>query len=232
MDEKLEKPIFLKNKCRFKNSELNYLEENIYNNYYKKFNNDNKYIKLFIAKTPYTEIEYVAENITKLVREENIKYNEIAIITKNIENINNIAKAIFSKYNVPIFIDEKTEITENIIIKYVLSILEIFSSNWNTEAVFNYIKSDFLEINKNEIYKLEKYVKKNGINRNKWYKNPWKENEELRKQIINPLLDLKKELDKEKNAKKISEKIYKYLLENNIQKKINNKIKKLIIIYF
>jgi len=228
VDEKLEKPIFLNNKFRFKNLELNHLEENIYNNNYNKFNNENKYIKLFIAKTPYTEMEYIAENITKLVREENIKYNEIAIITKNIENINNIAKAIFSKYNIPVFIDEKTEITENIIIKFVLSILEIFSSNWSTEAVFNYIKSGFLEINKNEIYELEKYVKKNGINRNKWYKNPWKENEELRRKIVNPLLDLKKELDKQKTARKISEKIYKYLLENNIQEKVTDKINKLI----
>ena len=75
-----------------------------------------------------------------------------------------IAKAIFSKYNIPIFIDEKSEITENILIKYILSILEIYTTNWSTEAVFNYIKSDFLEINKNDIYKLEKYCQKMGIN--------------------------------------------------------------------
>lgn len=228
VDEKIEKPIFLKNKFRFKNSELNHLEENIYNINYNIFEGENKNIKLFIAKTPYTEIEYVAENITKLIREQGLQYNEIAIITKNIENINNIAKAIFSKYNIPIFIDEKTEITENIIIKYVLSILEIYSSNWSTESVFNYIKSGFVDIDKNDIYKLEKYTKKFGINRNKWYKKEWQENEELRKKIVNPLLNLKKELEKEKTAKKISENIYKYLIENNIQEKINKKIDKLI----
>ena len=227
VDKKQEKSILLKNKYRFKNIELKHLEENIYNNSYNIFKKEPKNIKLFLASSPYTEIEKIAQEINKLVREEEYKYNEIAIITKNIENINNIAKAIFSKYNIPIFIDEKSEITENILIKYILSILEIYTTNWSTEAVFNYIKSDFLEINKNDIYKLEKYCQKMGINRNKWYKNNWKENEKLRKIIVEPLLKLKQEIDKEKSAKNISENIYKYLIKNNIEEKINKKINKI-----
>lgn len=227
VDKKQEKSILLKNKYRFKNIELKHLEENIYNNSYNIFKNEPKNIKLFLASSPYTEIEKIAQEINKIVREEKYKYNEIAIITKNIENINNIAKAIFSKYNIPIFIDEKSEITENILIKYILSILEIYTTNWSTEALFNYIKSDFLEINKNDIYKLEKYCQKMGINRNKWYKNNWKENENLRKIIVEPLLKLKQEIDKEKSAKNISENIYKYLIKNNIEEKINKKINKI-----
>lgn len=227
VDKKQEKSILLKNKYRFKNIELKHLEENIYNNSYNIFKNEPKNIKLFLASSPYTEIEKIAQEINKIVREEKYKYNEIAIITKNIENINNIAKAIFSKYNIPIFIDEKSEITENILIKYILSILEIYTTNWSTEAVFNYIKSDFLEINKNDIYKLEKYCQKMGINRNKWYKNNWKENENLRKIIVEPLLKLKQEIDKEKSSKNISENIYKYLIKNNIEEKINKKINKI-----
>lgn len=227
VDKKQEESILLKNKYRFKNIELKHLEENIYNNSYNIFKNEPKNIKLFLASSPYTEIEKIAQEINKLVREEKYKYNEIAIITKNIENINNIAKAIFSKYNIPIFIDEKSEITENILIKYILSIVEIYTTNWSTEAVFNYIKSDFLEINKNDIYKLEKYCQKMGINRNKWYKNNWKENENLRKIIVEPLLKLKQEIDKEKSAKNISENIYKYLIKNNIEEKINKKINKI-----
>ena len=227
VDKKQEESILLKNKYRFKNIELKHLEENIYNNSYNIFKNEPKNIKLFLASSPYTEIEKIAQEINKLIREEKYKYNEIAIITKNIENINNIAKAIFSKYNIPIFIDEKSEITENILIKYILSILEIYTTNWSTEAVFNYIKSDFLEINKKDIYKLEKYCQKMGINRNKWYKNNWKENENLRKIIVEPLLKLKQEIDKEKSAKNISENIYKYLIKNNIEEKINKKINKI-----
>lgn len=227
VDKKIEKPIFLEKKVRYKNSELMHLEENIYNNKIKKYLKENKNIKIMLSNSPYTEIERIAQEIEKLVREEKYKYKDIAIITQNLKNINNTIKAIFSKYNIPIYIDEKSEITENVLIKYVISILEILSSNWQNDAVFNYIKSGFLEIKKEEIYKIENYCKKNGIKRNKWYKGEWKEYNETRKKIVEPLIKLKNSFNKEKTAKEISEKIYKYLLENNITEKINNKIKKL-----
>ena len=160
VNKKQENPIFFNTKYRFKNNELNHLEENIYNYQYNKYDGENKNIELFIANNPYTEIEHVAQKITKLIMEGKYKYNDIAIITKNIENINSIVKAIFSKYNIPVFIDEKSEITENILIKYILSILEIFTTNWSSESVFNYIKSGFLNLDKNEIYEIENYCKK------------------------------------------------------------------------
>lgn len=227
VNKKEEKPIFLETKYRFKNNELKYLEENIYNKNTKKYLGETKNIKLFLAKNPYSEIEHMAQEIIKLVREENYKYNDIAIITKNIESIDNITKAIFSKYNIPVFLDEKKEITENIILKYLLTILEIFATNWNSEAVFNYIKSGFLNLEKQDIYILEKYCKKIGINRSKWYKSKWHEHQDLQEKIITPLLELKRELEKEKTVKNISKKIYEFLIKNNIKDKINEKIQKL-----
>ena len=173
VNKKQEQPIFLEKKYRFKNPELNHLEENIYNKNIKKYNEKNENIKLFLANTPYTEIEHVAQEINKLVREENYQYKDIAIITKNINSITNIAKVIFERYSIPIFIDEKTEITENITIKYLISILEIFANNWSSEAVFSYIKSGFLDLEKNEIYKLENYCIKYGINRSNWDIKEW-----------------------------------------------------------
>lgn len=226
VDKKIEKSIFLNKQYRFKNKELEHLEENIYANSYKKFNEKNKSVKIFIAKNPYSELEHVAQEINKLVREQNYKYSNIAIISKNLDSIENIAKVIFSKYNIPIFIDEKTEITENIVIKYVLSILEIFTSNWNTEAVINYAKSGFLSLTQEEIYTLENYVRKCGINRKKWI-TPWIENEEIRQKIVLPLLKLNMDLNEEKNTCNFSRKLYEYLLKTNIQEKINEKIDKL-----
>ena len=67
VNKKQEKSIFLNKKYRFKNSELNHLEENIYSKIYKKYEKENKNIKLFLANSPYTEIEHVAQEINKLI---------------------------------------------------------------------------------------------------------------------------------------------------------------------
>ena len=114
-------------------------------------------IKLFLAKNQYSEIEEVAKNILKLVRDNGYRYKDISIITKNIANYSSLARAIFDKYDIPIFIDENRDLNQNIIIQYILSVLEIFTKNWSYESVFNYIKTGFSNIEEDEIFKPFKF---------------------------------------------------------------------------
>ena len=46
----------------------------------------------------------------KLVRDEGYRYRDISIITKNIATYSSLAKAIFDKYDIPIFIDENRDL--------------------------------------------------------------------------------------------------------------------------
>ena len=196
-------------------------------------------IKLFLAKNQYSEIEEVAKNILKLVRDNGYRYKDISIITKNISNYSSLARAIFDKYDIPIFIDENRDLNQNIIIQYILSVLEIFTKNWSYESVFNYIKTGFSNIEEDEIFKLEKYCLKWGIKQNKWKKEftygKYEEKdkteierlERIRKDIVNPLMKLKSDIDNDKTAEGISKSIYKFLVEENIAEKINKKIEEL-----
>ena len=79
---KLEEPIHLTNLPRFKTEELQYLEENIFNNRTKKYDKKVENIKLFLAKNQYSEIENVAKQITKLVRDKKLRYKDISVITR------------------------------------------------------------------------------------------------------------------------------------------------------
>ena len=231
--------IKLENKYRFKSNELKHLEENLYENRPHKYTNSVENIKLFLAKNQYSEIEEVAKNILKLVRDNGYRYKDISIITKNIANYSSLAKAIFDKYDIPIFIDENRDLNQNIIIQYILSVLEIFTKNWSYESVFNYIKTGFSNIEEDEIFKLEKYCLKWGIKQNKWKKEftygKYEEKdkteierlERIRKDIVNPLMKLKSDIDNDKTAEGISKSIYKFLVEENIAEKINKKIEEL-----
>lgn len=229
----IEKPVILEKTYRFKNEELKHLEENVYENRYTKYLREPKNINLFLAANPYSEIEYTAKQIIKLVRDENYKYSEISIITKNIESISSISKAVFGKYGIPIYIDGKDELSQNIAIKYVLEILEIFAKNWQQEAVLGYIKLGFCDIRKEEIYKLENYIKKWGIKGAKKYKEDWKlgENEEvveeinnIRKKVVEPLFNLRNQLNSKNTAYEISKEIYMFLEQNDFYNKLNKKI--------
>ena len=235
----LEEPVELQKQYRLKSEELQVLSQNLYSTKSTKYAKDVENIHLFLAKNRYSEIENVAKTICKMVREKQLRYRDMAVITKNIDMYSSLVRSIFAKYDIPVFIDEKRDLNQNVIVQYVLSILDIFTTNYANEAMFNYIKLGFLDIEDDEIFKLENYCTKWGIKRNKWKEDFKYEMEdenkkqeierlnEIRKQIIEPLITLKKNIDKEKTAINITKQIYGFLQEQNIEEKISKKVKDL-----
>lgn len=238
-DLKIEKPVNLEKIHRFKTEELKHLSENIYNIKSTRYEKNVENVELFLAKNEYSEIENVAKKINTLVREKNLRYKDIAIITKNIETYSSLVRAIFNQYDIPVFIDEKRDLNQNIIIQYILATLEVLNKNFANEAVFSYIKLGFCNIENDEIFKLENYCNKWGIKQNKWKKdfvyeldNENKKQEverlnELRKSIINPLLKLQEEIKKERTATGITKALYQFITQENIEEKVLKKIQEL-----
>ena len=234
---KLEKPVELSQTYRFKTEELEHLSQNIYNIKSTKYEKDVENIELFLAKNEYSEIEQVAKKISKLVREDKLRYKDISIITKNIENYSSLVRAIFNQYEIPVFIDEKRDLNQNVIIQYILATLEVLNKGFASEAVFSYIKLGFCEIEDDEIFKLENYCNKWGIKLNKWkkdfeYEIDSRKSEverfnELRKKIIEPLVELQEKIKKEKTAEGITKALYEFLQNSEIEEKIIEKTKKL-----
>ena len=234
----IEKPVKLEKAYRFKTEELAHLEKNIYAIPYKKYEEDVNNINLFLAKNQYSEIENVAENIVKLVRDKQFRYKDISVITKDLEGYANLCKAIFEKYDIPVFIDEKKDLSENVLVKYVLAVLNIFAKNWSYESVMEYVKTGLVnEVDDEDINIIENYALRWGIKGSKWYNGDWNfynESEEeqkkilfIREKIIVPLLSFKKELAKENTVKGITTRLYNYLIENHINTNIEEKIKEL-----
>lgn len=234
----IEKSVLLDNEFRFKSPELKHLEENIYAFPYKKYTGGVENIELFLAKNQYSEIEEVGKKIVKLVRDKDYRYKDISVITKDLEGYSNLCKVIFAKYNIPVFIDEKKDLSQNLLVQYILSFINIFSKNWSANSVLEYIKTDLIdEVDEFDIWKLENYVIRWGIKGSKWYNGDWvfyEETEEeqekilhIREKIIKPLLSFREDLTRQKTIEDITKRLYQFLIENKIDYKIGNKIAEL-----
>lgn len=215
-----DKQIRLANNYRFKNEELKHLEKNIFDLPYNKYEKEVENIKLYLAENQYNEVEYVATNIVKLVRNNGYKFSDIAVICNNIDTYSSLCKAIFDEYDIPVFIDDKKDITQNILIKYLMSILEIYSKSFSYDSVFNYIKTGLVGVE--NINELENYCLKWGIQGKKFYKDTWNFEEkdnfvDEQKLVFEPILKLKEDLNKEKNAKNISKILYNFLVEQLVK---------------
>ena len=231
---RIAEPIKLEKTYRFKSKELEYLSNNLYKINPSRYLEENNDVRLFLANNNYTEIEYVANNIIELVRDNGYRYKDISVITKNTDDYSSLIKSIFRKYNIPVFIDEKKDLNQNILVKYLISLLEVYAKSFSMEAVINYLKTGFIDLKDEEIYKFENYCKKLGINGIRKFTNKFEINvdgnsniEELnciKDKIINPLLKLKENLNKDKTIKSITLEIYTFLEKNNIRQVLQDKI--------
>ncbi len=218
--------------------ELAHVERNLYNFPYRKYEKEIKDMHLFLANNPYSEIEEVARRIVELVQNSGYRYKDIAVITKNIDTYSSLCRAIFNEYNIPVYIDEKRDLSQNILVKYLISILDVFARNWSYDSMINYLKSGFVNIAEDDIYELENYALKWEIKGSKWHKEDWnfKDADEVGKEFVNhvnqirrtvvtPLVRLKANLSGTKTAKQISENLYNFFIENKIDKILEDKIK-------
>jgi len=239
-DVNCEKTIFLEDMHRFKNDELKHIEQNIYSIPYKIYDKDVSDLNLFLASNSYSEIENVAKQIIKLVKNNDYRYRDISVITKNLDTYSSLVKAIFTSYDIPVFIDEKRNLSQNMFIKYIISILDVYSKNWSYDSIMNYIKSSYLNIDDDEIYIFEDYCRKWGIKGSKWYEGEWnfgdetEENKgqlkrirELRAEIIQPLLIFKENIKNNRTISEITKGLYSFLIDNKIDETLNLKKEKL-----
>lgn len=228
--------IYLGESKRFQNPELAFLEKNLYELNKNKYAKETNHLKLFLVDNPYSEMEYVAKEIIKLVRNEGYRYHQIGIVTKDIDAYVEEAKAVFTKYEIPLFIDTKKELNQNILIKYIISLLEVYSKNWSYDAMMNYLKVGLNHFEAEEIYELENYCRKWGIKGSKWYNREFNYEpvndrqsriEQMRKEIVDPLLDFKRKTSENRTFYEITKELYHFLSDRGINEILDKKIKEI-----
>lgn len=242
-------PVFTGNTLyRFKESpELCHLEKNIYSYPYKAYVNKTEDISLFSAMNIFTEIESAACDIIRLCRDKNLRYRDIAVVTRNLPAYEKLIGVIFSEYEIPYHIDRKVDITNHPLVRLVLSMLDIFIENWSYESVFRYLKTGLIKIDQSDIDKLENYVLACGIRGNKWTdEKPWDMSMDLipdergfadkrktiddingiRDLVIKPLLEFRRKTKGKNNARIFCEGLFDFLCELDIPQTIEEWIER------
>ncbi|MDZ5010923.1 helicase-exonuclease AddAB subunit AddB, partial [Clostridium perfringens] len=118
---------------------------------FKEYKGKANNVRVYKANNSYDEIEVVAKDILRMVRDNGYRFKDIAVVCRNIDEYEKISTVIFNEYNIPFFIDKKREILNNPLVVVIISSLEILSSNWSYESVFKYLKSGLVNIERDYI---------------------------------------------------------------------------------
>lgn len=192
------------------------------------------------AATAYDEAEYAAREIRRLVREENYRYRDFAVIARQDEQYRSAVEHIFKKYDVPCFTDKRYSVSYMPISVFVSASLTAATA-FDTESILKYLKTELCDLNFEEISALENYVYMWDIDKSDW-KNDWtmspsgfekfddadksslEELNVLRKKVISPLLKLSEEI---KTADTISSALWQHIKRLNVGEKLSNLSKEL-----
>ncbi|MDG4656713.1 helicase-exonuclease AddAB subunit AddB [Ectobacillus antri] len=212
-------------------------------------------LTVYTAANRQAEVEGVAREIRRLVREEGYRYRDIAVMLRNGTSYNDSIKAIFAASEIPFFIDEKRLMLHHPLVELIRSVLEVIEGNWRYEAVFRCIKTELLFPRRSHLLKLreemdafENYCLAYGMQGKKWTNGErWtyrryrslettlqtdneRETEErmnnLRDMVVKPIFTLQKRLKRAKSVRKMCEAVYLFLEELRVPRKLEAMRKK------
>jgi len=172
----VETPVYLYQKqiYRFKDSEaLAFLESHLFRYTKECYEKEQDNIQVWCAKNPKEEMDFVAQKIRRLIREEGLRYRDIAVLTCDVNSYANCVEQIFAKYNLPYFMDHKRSILLNSYVEYIRSLLAMAEQNFTYESVFRYLRTGLVSLTRKEVDLLENYVLAMGIRSYKKWQEKW-----------------------------------------------------------
>ncbi len=224
-------------KKEFKKYELNFLEENIFLSDSKIYESNADAITVIPCRTRTEECQTVAAEIKKLVRTENIRYRDIAVIVRNEETYKNDLASAFRKYDIDCFHDNRQPVDTQPLMVFVKCLLDILVKGFETETVLRLLKTQLYGFTVEEIAVIEDYCLMWRVRQSSW-QNDWVDNPKgfgeefdeqaqddlnsinlLRQRIVGPILSLKGRI-KNSNGATISEELFEFLRKSHIDENL------------
>lgn len=220
--------------CRFREAPaLAFLESGIFRQGKAVWEAETEEIHLYAAHTPRAEAEAIGREIQRLVRDENCRYRDLAVVTGDLSVYGPLIEQTFSKLGIPGFIDQKKDVLKNPFVEFLRSLLAVIQEDLAYEPMFRMLRSGMTEVTREETDRLENYVIARGIWGFSGWSREWKrplrgmeeaaleELNELRKKAVKGLKSLRKALrDKEADARQMTTAVYEYLVSLQIQQQL------------
>ena len=173
----VEEPILIddKNKNRFATGgRLSFLEKNIFYNL-RKSDGEKKYsgdgtdeIRIFALSDPCEELMFAASMIRRMVADGGsdghpLKYSDFAIVSGSPDTYSPYIEEIFSRYDVPVFSDEKTEVVFQPCLEFLLSALSVLNYDFKYDDVIGFLRTGLTDISVEDADLMDQYLYRTGI---------------------------------------------------------------------
>jgi len=165
----LARPVVLEKPLRFADSPaLRHVERNLFAAEARPQAKAKDSIDIAAAPNPRAEVEYVASRILKLVRTENYRFRDIAVIASDINSYRHYIEAAFRDYGIPFFIDRPSSLSTHPLARLIISALQTAVNGFCSTDIFALLKTGLSTVSSYESDILENYCLAFGIDNDDW----------------------------------------------------------------
>ncbi len=166
--ELLEPVVLTKNYRHASSRSLCHIEENIFRrNDSSKISFDNN-IRILTLKDIRNEVDFVAREITKLLREKKIRYRDVAVIVPDIDTYGDYIRSSFSESKIPFFIDQRKLMNHNILVELLCCAMTLSCKELSNHELSNYFKTSLTPLKEQEWTMLENFALEFGFGQRDW----------------------------------------------------------------
>ena len=158
-------------------------------------------VKVLAADDVYEEADYICAEICRLVRDENYKFNDIAVTVRDLESFGAVIAGAMERYDIPFFLDKRDSIDASAIVHYINTIFKtVLTRKFRTDNIIKLIKSPLYGLLNYEISDLEDYCVRWGVDGDMWTEDFTAAPDsgvdlgrinDMRRQVIEPLVYFK-----------------------------------------
>ena len=201
-------------------------------------------ISLLSADTPRTECEAAAAEVLRAVRDEGLRWRDLAVAVRGFSDYRGLLESTFRRYGIPLFVTRRDPLTEKALPYWIACAYELVLGNWETDDMTAYLRCGFSGLTQEECDALCSYLYRWQLNGAAWlrpadwqqhpdgYGKPRTEETDARLRELNrsrrkvafPLLLLRKRISEAKDAAGQAQALLAFLeaadIRGSIQKKI------------
>lgn len=150
--------------------DLQHLEQNLFAARPQSDGGEASHIRILTGKNIREELTMVAADISRKVREEGLRYREIAVIAGNCEDYGPLADGIFRRYRIPLFLDRGRASLSRPLFAFAQAALRLIRPDryFRSEDMLALLKSGLCGEDPDLISRLESYCISWRIKGDKW----------------------------------------------------------------
>lgn len=121
-----------------------------------------------ITSDHHHEAERAAAYIQALIRDEGLRYGDIALVCNDTEGLGSMVTRALQRMDIPVFADRKRRVLHQPVVSFLLSFLDVIQRGYGSDGLMGMVKSGLLGWTSDQENLLENYVREFRISGSRW----------------------------------------------------------------